>query len=186
MLSQEEGNFLLKLAREAIKTYLKDRKIIGVPANTPASLKEHVGTFVTIHRNKELRGCIGYPEPIKSLVNAVIEVAISSATADPRFPPMTLDELDKVEIEVSVLTKPELIQVESPKDYLKEIRIGVDGLIVEKGLYRGLLLPQVATEWCWSVEEFLCNTCMKAGLPPDCWLSEDVKIYRFNTQIFQE
>lgn len=186
MLSQKEGRFLLELAREAIKTYLEDRKIIQVPKHTPKSLREHKGVFVTIHRNKELRGCIGYPEPVKSLANAVIEVAISSATADPRFPPMTLDELDKIEIEVSVLTKPELIQVESPKDYLKKIRIGEDGLIVEKELYRGLLLPQVATEWRWSVEEFLCNTCMKAGLPPDCWLSEDVKIYRFNTQIFRE
>jgi len=186
MLQTEDGKFLVKLAREAIKTYLNDEKIMEVPRDTPKLLRESMGVFVTIHSKGQLRGCIGYPEPVKPLVNALIEVSVSSATADPRFLPITLDELSEVQIEVSVLTKPDLIQVETPKDYLNYIKIGEDGLIVEKGVYRGLLLPQVAVEWCWDVEEFLANTCMKAGLSPDCWFDEKTKIYKFQALIFHE
>jgi len=186
MLSADEGNFLLKIAREAIKTYIKDKKVIEVPEDTPKTLKENMGVFVTLNKNKMLRGCIGYPEPIKPAVNAVIEVAISSATGDPRFPPMNLDEVENVEIDVSVLTRPEIVEVEMPKDYLNKIKVGEDGLIIEKGLYKGLLLPQVAVEWNWDVEAFLCNTCMKAGLTPDCWYEDDIRVYRFKAQIFQE
>jgi uncharacterized protein len=186
MLSPEEGNFLLKLARKAIKTYLTQNALIKAPSDTPALLKEEMGAFVTLLNKGDLRGCIGYPEPIKPLVNAVIEVAISAATGDPRFQPVRLEELDGIEIEVSVLTKPEVIEVKKPRDYLDMIKIGEDGLIVEMGIYRGLLLPQVPVEWQWNVEEFLCNTCMKAGLSPDCWLQEGVKIYKFKTQIFGE
>lgn len=186
MLQTEDGKFLVELAREAIKTYLKDEKIIEVPVDTPKLLRESMGVFVTIHRKGQLRGCIGYPEPVKPLVNALIEISVSSATADPRFPPLSLDELDEVELEVSVLTKPELIEVKTPKGYLNQIKIGEDGLIVEKGVYRGLLLPQVAVEWCWDVEEFLANTCMKAGLSPDCWFDEKTKIYKFQALIFHE
>lgn len=186
MLQSEDGKFLVKLAREAIKTYLKDRRILEVPVDTPKLFRESMGVFVTIHRKGQLRGCIGYPEPVKPLVNALIEVAISSATADPRFPPVTLDELDEIDLEVSVLTKPVPIEIQRPKDYVNEIRIGDDGLIVEKGVYRGLLLPQVAVEWCWDVEEFLSNTCMKAGLSPDCWLDEGTIIYKFQALMFQE
>jgi uncharacterized protein len=186
MLSEQDGKFLLFIARESIRSYLMDRRVMGVPENTPKVLKQNMGVFVTIHRDKELRGCIGYPEPIKPLVSAVIEVAISAATRDPRFDPIRIEELDKVEIEVSVLTKPQLIKVEKPENYIGRIKIGEDGLIVENGFYKGLLLPQVAVEWGWGPEEFLCNTCMKAGLSPDCWCEEATMIYSFQSLIFQE
>lgn len=186
MLSDDEGEFLVKLARKAITTYLKDKRILDVPENTPDTLKEDMGAFVTLHRRDELRGCIGYPEPIKPLVMAIIEVAISAATQDPRFPPVTSTEIDELQVEVSVLTKPKLIEVDNPSQYPGKIKVGEDGLIVERNFYRGLLLPQVPVEWQWDVEEFLSNTCMKAGLLADCWLDPHVKIYRFKSQIFEE
>lgn len=185
-LTPEEGEFLVKLARKAIKVYLEDKRILDAPEDTPDTLKEDMGAFVTLHRDKELRGCIGYPEPVKPLVTTIIEVAISAATQDPRFPPVTSSELESVHVEVSVLTKPRPVEVENPSEYPEKVRLGEDGLIVELGYYRGLLLPQVPLEWCWDTEEFLSNTCMKAGLMPDCWLKPKVKIFKFQSQIFCE
>jgi uncharacterized protein (TIGR00296 family) len=184
MLSEEEGKFLVKLAQEAIETFIKEKRKIEVPGDTPDILKEERGVFVTLNKDGLLRGCIGYPEPIEPLVNAVIDVAISAAVNDPRFSPVTVDELDDLELEVSVLTKPVLIEVKKPEEYINEIKIGDDGLIIERGPYKGLLLPQVAVEWGWNVEEFLYNTCVKAGLTADCWIYPDVKIYKFGSQIF--
>ena len=125
MVSEEEGKFLVKLAKESIKNYIVRRKIIDVPEDVPDTLKEDMGAFVTLNKDGMLRGCIGYSEPIKPLVNAVIDVAISAAVNDPRFPPVSLDELDDLEIEVSVLTKPEIIEVEKPEEYLDKIEIGM-------------------------------------------------------------
>lgn len=186
MLSSEEGLFLVKIARESIKTYLNEMKVLDIPEDTPKALKEKRGAFVTLYKGGDLRGCIGYPEPTKILVKAVIEVAISAATQDPRFPPVTTDELEDIKVEVSVLTKPQPIPAKKPTEYPKKIKIGEDGLIVESGFYRGLLLPQVPLEWRWDVYEFLSNTCMKAGLSPYCWLDEGIKIYKFKSQIFDE
>ncbi len=185
-LSEENGEFLVKLAREAITSYLVEKRVLEVPKDVDHLLKEEMGVFVTLTCAGDLRGCIGYPEPVMPLVNAVIDAAISAATRDPRFPSLRADELDDIHVEVSVLTKPELITVEKPSEYVGKVNIGEDGLIVERGPYRGLLLPQVATEWHWNAEEFLANTCMKAGLSTDCWLYEDVKIYKFHSQIFPE
>ena len=186
MLTAEDGKFLVELARNAIVTYLGDREVIKIPEDADPRLKENMGVFVTLNRGKELRGCIGYPEPVMPLLNAVVDAAISAATKDPRFNPLTPVELDDIHVEVSVLTKPALIEVENPWEYLKNVKVGQDGLIVEMGPYRGLLLPQVATEWGWNEEEFLSNTCMKAGLSSDCWLKNEVRIYRFESQIFEE
>jgi hypothetical protein len=120
------------------------------------------------------------------LVEAVIDSAISSATRDPRFPSVRLEELPELGVEVSVLTKPEKIEVKSPRDYPKSIVIGRDGLIVEWSGYAGLLLPQVPVEWGWDAEEFLSQACMKAGLMPDYWLRKDVRISKFSAQVFRE
>jgi len=109
-----------------------------------------------------------------------------SVTRDPRFPPLSEKELDKIVVEVSVLTKPELITAGKPEDYLKIVRLGEDGLVIEKGFNHGLLLPQVPVEWKWDVEQYLANLCMKAGLPPDTWLESGVRIYRFQSEIFTE
>jgi len=161
-----------------------------VPEGTPPKLMVHCGVFVTInslkHGRKELRGCIGFPYPTIALARAVIESAINSATQDPRFHPVSLSELDQIVFEVSVLTPPQLIEVEKPTDYPSNVKVGQDGLIVERGYYKGLLLPQVPIEWNWEEEEFLCQCCIKAGLSPDCWLLEGTKIYRFQAIIFEE
>ena len=189
-LSLEEGKFLIQLARSAVKEHLEKGKAIQPPKETPKKLFEQCGVFVTINsvRNgeKELRGCIGYPYPTSPLVEAVIDSAINAATQDPRFYPLSLDELSKVVFEVSVLTPPEPVEVKNPKEYLSKIKVGEDGLIVEKGYYRGLLLPQVPVEWGWCEEEFLCQCCIKAGVPPDSWLTKGTKIYKFKAVIFEE
>jgi uncharacterized protein (TIGR00296 family) len=189
-LSLQEGEFLIHLARKAVKTYLETRKTVEAPENTPEKLFEHCGVFVTINSlksgEKKLRGCIGYPYPTSPLVEAVIDSAINAATQDPRFYPLSLSELDKVVFEVSVLTPPETVEVKNPKEYLTKIKVGEDGLIVEKGAFKGLLLPQVPVEWEWCEEEFLCQCCVKAGLPPDSWLTKGAKIYKFQAIIFEE
>ena len=189
-LSLEEGKFLIQLARSAVNEKLEKGKTIQPPKETPKKLFEQCGVFVTISslRNgeKELRGCIGYPYPTSPLVEAVIDSAINAATQDPRFYPLTLKELSKVVFEVSVLTPPEPVEVKNPKEYLSKIKVGEDGLIVERGFYRGLLLPQVPIEWGWCEEEFLCQCCVKAGLSPDSWLTKDAKIYKFKAIIFEE
>jgi uncharacterized protein (TIGR00296 family) len=188
-LTIEDGSFLIKLARQAIENFLKSSEVIKVPVDTPPKLMEKRGVFVTLNKAKptrELRGCIGYPLPAAPLAEAVINSAIESATNDPRFPPVSIDELDEIVIEVSVLTLPELITVKDQTEYPKKIVVGRDGLIVEEGFYKGLLLPQVPVEWNWDEEEFLCNCCLKAGLPPDCWLRKGVKIYKFQAIIFEE
>ncbi len=189
-LSLEEGNFLIRLARNAVKEYLKTGKTIKPPENTPKKLFENCGVFVTINTlkntEKELRGCIGYPYPNNPLAEAVIDSAISAAIQDPRFHPLSLKELGNVVFEVSVLTLPELIEVKKPEEYVAKIKVGEDGLIVEKGFFKGLLLPQVPVEWGWCSEEFLCHCCIKAGLPPDSWLTKGAKIYKFTAIIFEE
>lgn len=189
-LSLEEGKFLIQLARRTVKEYLQHGKKIEPPKETPKKFFEHCGVFVTINslnnREKELRGCIGYPYPTSPLVEAVIDSAINAATQDPRFEPLSLEELGRVVFEVSVLTPPEPVEVANPKEYLAKIKVGEDGLIVERGYYRGLLLPQVPVEWGWCEEEFLCQCCVKAGLTPDSWLTKGVKIYKFKAIVFEE
>ena len=175
----------MKIARRVIEKYVKDEKI--TVKDYPESFKEKSGVFVTINTypKKELRGCIGYPEPVMRLIDAIIDSA-KNACHDPRFPPLKENELNNVVVELSLLTKPELIKTDNPKDYPEKIKIGRDGLIAEAGFYRGLLLPQVPVEQEWDKETFLSHTCMKAGLMPDAWLSQRTKIYKFQAQVFSE
>lgn len=189
-LSQKDGEFLVNLARRAVEEYLKTRRRLPVPKGVPEKLEQPCGVFVTINSvergEKELRGCIGLPYPTDPLVEAVIQSAISSATEDPRFCPLSSSELDEVVFEVSVLTPPQRIEAKKAKEYPTKIKVGEDGLIVEKGMYKGLLLPQVPVEWGWDEEEFLCQCCAKAGLPSDNWLLEGTRLYRFQAIIFEE
>ena len=171
-LTLEEGIFLVRLARTTAEEYLKTKKQMLIPENIPQKLLQPCGVFVTINSieygEKKLRGCIGYPYPTTPLTQAIIESAINSATQDPRFHPISLSELENVVFEISVLTPPQIIKVEKPSEYPSKIKVGEDGLIVEKGMFKGLLLPQVPVEWKWDKEEYLCECCIKAGLPPDC------------------
>jgi len=189
-LNQEEGEFLVKLARQAVEEYLGTGKTIKIPEEVSQKLLQPCGVFVTInsveHGEKQLRGCIGYPYPTDPLAHAVIQSAISAAAQDPRFRRLSKDELDKVVFELSVLTPPQTLEAKKPTDYPSRIKIGEDGLIVERGMFKGLLLPQVPVEWSWDEEEFLCQCCVKAGLPPDNWLLPNTKIQKFQAIIFEE
>ena len=189
-LSDEEGKLLVNLARTTVKKYLETGEPPKPPANTPPKLFENCGVFVTLNKlkngTKQLRGCIGLPYPTNPLVEAVIDAAVSAATQDPRFEPLTPKELDSIVFEVSVLTPPEEVVVDNPQEYLNNIKVGEHGLIVEKGFRKGLLLPQVPVEWGWCEEEFLCQCSVKAGLPPDSWLTKGAKIYRFSAIVFEE
>lgn len=185
---------MVKLARKAIEKYLKEGVVDTPPADLSEVFYEPRGVFVTLnkiignveHGRRDLRGCIGFPEPIKPLVSALVEAAVAAAVEDPRFPPVTLDELSSIVIDVSVLTPPRLIDVEDRKMLPSMVRIGRDGLIVERGFNRGLLLPQVAVEENWDAETFLSYTCLKAGLPPECWRDKKTRIYSFQAIVFEE
>ncbi len=189
MYSLEEGTLAVSLARKVVEGWVQgNKKEFKPPRELPGAFTRDSGVFVTLNTypEKELRGCIGYPEPVMPLIDAIIDSARSAATRDPRFPPVTAKELDRIVVEVSLLTPPELIHVKSPKEYLEVIKIGRDGLIADNGILRGLLLPQVPIEWKWTVHEFLDHTCNKAGLPMDAWTDPETKMYRFTAEIFDE
>ena len=178
--SNEEGKILVKIARKSVEEYLEKGSILQVPPNVPAIFNEKFGVFVTLDQiengKKILRGCIGFPYPTIPLIKAVIDAAINAATQDPRFPSVRIEELDQIVFEVSVLTIPEQVKVNNPKDYLSIIKIGQDGLIIESNYNKGLLLPQVPVELNWDVEEYLCQVSMKAGLSCDTWLLNDTRV----------
>lgn len=189
-LSLEDGRYLISLARRSIETFMEKQEIMPVPSDVPPHLMERAGVFVTLEKpvreKLELRGCIGFPDPIKPLAQATIEAAVESAFNDPRFAPVSREELSDLYIEVSVLSPRKLIKVERPEDYPKHIKVGEDGLVVEKGFFAGLLLPQVAVEYGWDAVEFLNNTCLKAGLNPFEWLRGGVAVYKFSAVVFAE
>ncbi|MHA1122714.1 MAG: TIGR00296 family protein [Candidatus Heimdallarchaeota archaeon] len=187
----EDGKFLITLARKSILNYLTFNKLLSQPEDIPAKFLEESGVFVTLNKQdnkgeKKLRGCIGFPTPIYSLVQATIEAAKSAAVSDPRFPTVEIEEMKEILVEVTILTPPKLMQVKDSKEYLEKIKIGRDGLIVKSGGRSGLLLPQVPVEWNWTVEEFLEHTCGKAWLPENCWKDLSTEIYSFSGIIYQE
>lgn len=188
-LTEQEGNILVSIARRAISQYLNTARRIPAP-EVSQRLREKRGVFVTLNRmeggRKTLRGCIGYPLPTMPLIEATIGAAIGAAVEDPRFPSVDPSELDRIQVEVSVLTPPETISEGERRKLPRLVRVGIDGLIIERGFNKGLLLPQVPVEWGWNAEEFLGQTCIKAGLPTTSWLEKDVRIQRFQAQIFEE
>ncbi|HIF53230.1 MAG TPA: TIGR00296 family protein, partial [Candidatus Nitrosopelagicus sp.] len=144
------------------------------------------GVFVTLNKTGGLRGCIGFPLPVKKLSRAIVDGAIAAATEDPRFSPVTIKELGDIVFEVTVLTQPIEIDVSDPAEYLSKIKVGRDGLIISHSFYSGLLLPQVPGEYGWNEEEFLQHTCLKAGLVKDFWKSGEAKIEKFEGIVFKE
>ncbi len=178
MFTKEQKRILFELARSSIIEYIENQRKFPVRISDPG-LQEVCGAFVSIKKNSRLRGCIGRVITETALAQVVSEMAVEAAVNDPRFPPLSLRELRGVELEISVLSSPILV-----KD-VQDIEVGRDGLIINKDSYSGLLLPQVATECGWGREEFLANTCLKAGLPPNAWDNE-AAIYRFSAEVFRE
>ncbi len=178
-LTAAERMTLLMLARSSVEAAAHGRSL-PAPGRLGGRLDEPGAAFVSIHTSRGLRGCIGCVEPrAESLAEIVVRMAEAAASQDPRFPPLFPDELPEASIEISVLGP--LVPVTRPED----IRIGRDGLVVERDGHRGLLLPQVAVEWGWDVQTFLAETCRKAGLPPTAW-REGARVYRFEADVFGE
>lgn len=186
-LTHEEGQLVVKVARDSVERLFGDR---GSRSRHSVQSKMQAGVFVSIHSfsagGNNLRGCVGFPLPRGEFYSSLEEAAVAAATQDPRFRPISKEELDDVIFEVSVLNRPELINVVKPVDYLDMVEIGVDGLMLSWGEYSSLLLPQVAVEHNWTVDEYLRNLCYKAGLSPDTWMNHDVKIYKFSCAIYSE
>jgi uncharacterized protein len=175
MLTTEQRHALLELARSSIVSQVTG---CGAGVAAPLELPDASGVFVTIKRRGHLRGCLGTLQNRAGLAAEVVRCAADSASEDPRFPPVSREELPELTLEISVLGPLESIDARPDA-----FTIGVHGLVAEQGIHRGLLLPQVATEWGWDSEQFLRQTCVKAGLPPDAW-RRGARFYRFAAEVF--
>jgi AmmeMemoRadiSam system protein B/AmmeMemoRadiSam system protein A len=178
-LDADERTRLLAVARESIAQYLKDGTLPPLDETEPDLLRKS-GAFVTLEIGGELRGCIGHILAQDSLVSTVQQTAVSAATQDPRFPPLTAEELEKITVEISVLSP--LRRVTN----VDEIQVGTHGLFIVADGGRGLLLPQVATDEGWTRDQFLSAVCTKAGLPEDAWRSSGTALYTFTAIVFGE
>jgi AmmeMemoRadiSam system protein A len=177
-LTRNEELACLQLARQALTHYFKTGSGLRTPVKE-GLLKEKRGAFVTLTVAGDLRGCVGYPLPVKPLDETIIEMAVAAASQDTRFAPLAPGDMDRLRIEISVLGLPE--PVSSPTDVV----VGRHGIIVSKGFYRGLLLPQVPVEHAWDRDTYLRHGCLKAGLGPDEW-KKGAKIEVFTAQVFSE
>jgi hypothetical protein len=183
LLTNDEGAMAVRSARAAIENVIAKRPKSA--QNLTPVFYEKRGVFVTLTRNSSLRGCIGFPYPVMPLGEAIVHAAGAAAREDPRFPPVTKDELASLSLELTILTVPEPIEAE-PVERAQHVVVGKHGLIVRGMGTSGLLLPQVATEYGWDAKTFLDHTCMKAGLSERCWTSKNVEILTFEGQIFSE
>ncbi len=179
-LSEQDKKTLLKIARDAIESHARSGNKPALPGDLPDSLTGENGAFVTLHQSGRLRGCIGNFVGQGPLAATVQKMALAAAFEDPRFPALKESELKDIDVEVSVLSP--LREVKS----VDEIETGRHGIYITKGMYRGVLLPQVATEQGWDRDTFLSQTCVKAGLPPGAWKKEDLKIEIFSAEVFGE
>lgn len=184
-LDASDGERLVRAARRALTEVVAGGRP-GPDADLESRFSFRSGVFVTLTADGgRLRGCIGHPVPDMRLCNAVVDSAVSAGTSDPRFNPVSPAELDRIAVEVTVLSEPEVIRAD-PADRVRHVRVGRDGLIVRSARGSGLLLPQVATEYGWGPLEFLERTCEKAGLGRDCWMDPSVSVERFEGIVFAE
>jgi len=183
MLSAENRQTLRELAYQSISNGLQTGKALEIDITQyPDELQQKKATFVTLHRNRELRGCIGILKPVRPLAEDVAYNAWAAAFNDSRFMPLAANELDDLDVHISVLGTPEELEFDSEQDLVNQIRPGVDGLILEEGFNKGTFLPSV-WESLTDTREFLNHLKMKAGLPPDYW-SDTVKIKRYTVEEF--
>ncbi|BCU68380.1 TIGR00296 family protein [Sulfolobales archaeon HS-7] len=192
-LNKEQAKILIKIAKKSIESRFSksdETKMLLDSINDPV-LNSPGLAFVTINQKVgerlELRGCIGFVEAIAPLKEIVAKAAAEAAFGDPRFPPLKEWELNSIEIEITILSKPEKFNVYNRREVLNQITLGKHGLLIRKGItHSGLLLPQVPIEYSWDAETFLAQTCIKAGLMPYCWLDENTDIYRFEGVVIKE
>jgi AmmeMemoRadiSam system protein A len=185
-LTEDEGKYLLSVARNTIEQRIFNTKDKGqTDAGISDKFLERRGTFVTLTKGKNLRGCIGHIIPQESLIEGIRENAINAAFRDPRFPPMTKEEWDRINIEISILTDPRPLSYTDTDDLLKKLRPSIDGVIIRKGYYQSTFLPQV-WEQLPKKEEFLAHLCLKAGLGADEWKAGDLEVLTYQVQAFEE
>lgn len=185
-LSEELGKKLTGYSRQVLNSYINDHKTLP-PLTDPIILQEKAGIFCTLRKFGNLRGCIGFPYPTYTLGEALVKATIYSAVEDPRFSKVSSKELKDIEIELTVLTPPQLITVTNYEEYYDAIKIGRDGLFIDHSGQTGLFLPQVPVEQHWTIEEYLEGICNKAYLPIDTWKNlESTKLYKFQGKIFKE
>ena len=182
-MTPEDGRALLKIARESVEEHILRMRMPAVRKIDP-SMKRNAGVFVTLKIHGDLRGCIGFVEPIYPLYIGVQKAAVYAATDDPRFPPVSEDEIGQLEYEVTVLSETEEISIGKDTDLNALIIRGVHGLEVSRGIRSGLLLPQVMEELDLSPLQFLDETCIKAGMKVGCWKDPETRIYRFMGKVF--
>lgn len=185
-ISDSDGEALVRTARTCVAEYLTSGRRAALTDDFRSRFSFNSGVFVTISKQDNLRGCIGFPMPDRKLCQSLADAAVAAATEDPRFPPVSPRELGEVSFEVTVLTQPEVVSVRDPSEYPSKIRVGRDGLIVRWEFGSGLLLPQVPVEYGWNEEEFLSHTCQKAGAPGDCWRLKGTTVLRFEGLVFRE
>ena len=183
LLTTEEGMMALRLARGAIEYCISNKP--KPPLTLTPVFNEKRGVFVTLTKAGQLRGCIGFPYPVIPLGDAIEDAAVAAATGDPRFPTVRKEELASVRLEVTILTVPFPVEGD-PAKRSEKIEVGRHGLIVRGRGTSGLLLPQVATEYGWDSMTFLEHTCIKAGLPEQCWTQANIEVLTFEGQIFSE
>lgn len=184
----DHGRQLVKAARNSIELFLIDPEFNKeIVKNTLNEFERPHGVFVTLEHypTRELRGCIGFPRAVASLQESLVDAAIAAAFEDPRFVHVSRRELDELLIEVSILSSPAPV-TGAERTRLNSIKVPGDGLMVEYGIYSGLLLPIVAVEQKWDKRRFLEETCRKAGLHPNYWSQPNVRLYKFETQLFRE
>jgi AmmeMemoRadiSam system protein A len=185
-LTEEEGKYLLNLARRTIRRELfPEEKLQGDEGPVSKPLKERRGTFVTLTKGGALRGCIGHIIAGESIAEGVRENALNAAFRDPRFRPLEKGEFKDIRIEVSILTEPKPLSYSGAKDLLSKLRPGTDGVIIKKGFRQATFLPQV-WEQLPSKEEFLTHLCIKAGLPADEWRRGELQVFTYQVQAFEE
>jgi AmmeMemoRadiSam system protein A len=185
-LTQEEQQLLLRLAREALERGVRGETLPPLDASSlPPRLQEAGATFITLTRDGELRGCIGALDPYQPLAEDVREHAVAAALEDPRFPPVSERELDRIEIEVSRLTRPVPLEYRDVKDLLFKLRPHVDGVILRDGSHRSTFLPQV-WEKIPSPADFLDNLCYKMGADPHLWRKKHLEVFTYQVEEFRE
>jgi AmmeMemoRadiSam system protein A len=184
-MSREDKRYLLQLARATILDRLGETPSSSLPPRTSPEFLEKRGCFVTLHANGRLRGCIGIIEPIKTLISGVKENAILAGFQDPRFSPVTRKEMENIEIEISILTKPVQLHFQNAEDLKKLLKPGSHGVILSKGYCRATFLPQV-WEQLPRTEDFLGHLCQKAGMEKTCWKDSKTAVEVYEVTVFSE
>lgn len=193
-ISQTDGQLLIKLARKSILQALSEDQNQKKIGDDTAYFKENLssffltekrGTFVTLHKNQALRGCIGNIEPVKTIFSGVMDNARHAAFSDSRFSPLSREEFHHIDIEVSILTPPEKVRYSTPHDLIEKLTPCIDGVIIKKRYHSATFLPQV-WEQLNTHEQFLSHLCIKAGLDGDAWKKENIEVLKYQVQFFEE